>query len=390
MEKHIIFLGYAIDKETAKNTTGVSIAGNKYQLNVLEQLDKNGYIVHPITVFPTASYPRGPILIHDHDIELIGNLKGKCVGFLNIKILKQIIQAISVYKEARKILCQYPQACIMTFNVFAQVALPTRWLKKFVKGSVILIFADAPIPQEQIGMVRKFFYKIANRQFSIFDRVIALNEYAVQKFIPNKPYIIVEGGIRKKEVLPIGERKVCSQEKHVLYAGALTEYSGIINLIDAVTMLKSKDVVLDIYGSGPLAEYIIRKSESVRNIVFHGSIDNEMVLQKQQEAFLLINPRPVDDPVVMCTFPSKIFEYLSSGTPVLATEIGAFSQEYYKYMFTVKDNTPSVLAGKIDEIANMDAKTLGEKAFDAYGFVTEKKNWDVQGRRIAEFLKLIS
>ena len=46
-------------------------------------------------------------------------------------------------------------------------------------------------------------------------------------------------------------------------AGALTEYNGILNLIEAMEILSKKDIILDIYGSGYLENIV--KNAALKN-----------------------------------------------------------------------------------------------------------------------------
>ena len=94
----------------------------------------------------------------------------------------------------------------------------------------------------------------------------------------------------------------------------------------------------------------------------------------------------MEDPIARVTFPSKIFEYMISGTPVLTTKLNGFTEEYYDKMFFVDENSPSVLAEKISELAKMDGKELQIKAAEARKFVMEKKNWQCQTEKIYRFL----
>ena len=113
---------------------------------------------------------------------------------------------------------------------------------------------------------------------------------------------------------------------------------------------------------------------------------NEEVMKTQKEAWLLINPRIVDDPIAQVTFPSQTFEYLLSATPVLTTKLNGYGVEYRKYMFFSESDSPDSLAKAISDIRATSMLSLKQKADDAKTFIIEEKSWRYQCKKIAEFI----
>ena len=125
----------------------------------------------------------------------------------------------------------------------------------------------------------------------------------------------------------------------------------------------------------------------MNNVRYWGKVDNNSMKRIQREAYLLINPRPVENLISKVTFPSKIFEYMVSGTPVLTTRLNGFTEEYYDKMFFVENNEPNQLAGKINEVMGLPRSVLRKKALLARQFVLENKTWEKQCNKIYEFIK---
>ena len=140
----------------------------------------------------------------------------------------------------------------------------------------------------------------------------------------------------------------------MLFCGALTEYNGILNLIDAMEYLHDEDIVLDIYGGGYLEDRVTEASKKNPKIRYHGRVSNQEVMQKQREAWLLINPSIVDAPIDQVTFTSKTFEYLLSGTPVLSTRLNGYGEEYEDHMYWIEDLSANALANTIGSIRNIE------------------------------------
>lgn len=387
VKNEIIYIGYVTKADTADHVPGISIAGNKMQLNLLEQLKRNGHNIKVISVFPTAPFPKGALLCKTYTQMLLDGIECYYPGFINIPFLKQICQIIFTYLALIRILKDPKKCCLLTYNSFGQVSIPAKWIKKITQVQTVVMFADPPVINKRMSYIRQKFYENAEKQLKSYDAVIALNKNAVAKYMPDKPNIIIEGGIRLEEIPLINTERI-KKRKKIIYSGALTFYSGILNLIEAMRLVKNKEICLEIYGGGEIEKIVSEMSQNTGNIKFFGVIEHKKVLKAQQDAFLLVNPRDLDDPISDVTFPSKMFEYLASGTPVLATAISAFTDEWLEVMFWVRSNDAETLAEKIDEILKIGNKEYFDLAVKAQNFIKEKKNWDIQGKKISEFLEL--
>ena len=102
---------------------------------------------------------------------------------------------------------------------------------------------------------------------------------------------------------------------------------------------------------------------------------------------MLINPRVINDPIAEVTFPSKTFEYMLSGTPVLTTRLNGYSEEYEgKMIFTESDSAEQIAEG-IEKVKKMGKEELENISREAKNFVMEKRCWSVQSKKIADFIK---
>ena len=103
----------------------------------------------------------------------------------------------------------------------------------------------------------------------------------------------------------------------LLYAGALIEQKGIINLLKAVTLIQHDNpgfVELTIVGSGPLFE----KAKNYENqyIQVHQSVSNKILIDKMSDYHALILPSYKE------AFGRVLIEMMSCGRPVIAARSG--------------------------------------------------------------------
>ncbi|MBR6509600.1 MAG: glycosyltransferase [Clostridia bacterium] len=388
----ILFLGYAVNPELASKLSGASVAGNKMQVNVLSGLASFDDVeINSITVYPVAAFPREKTLYFKNEIiDVISGVKSIRVPFVNLPVVKQLWQTAAVKQAAKKIVDK--DTIVLTFNLFPQVGLPMACLKKKFGCGTYCLLADLPIDDNSNSknpirnFLRKIFEKKTIDAIKACDKFVTLNSRAMELFAPDKPYIVVEGGVENEKLKNI-PKAMAKENKTIIYSGALTEYSGVLELIEAMKYVNDKDAVLEIYGGGYLADKIDEITDKTSNVKYCGRVTNEEMLKIQQNAFLLVNPRPVNDPISQVTFPSKIFEYMLSGTPVLTTKLSGLSDDYFKYMFSADKDNAKGLADGINKALSTSAEDLIEMADGASKFVAEEKSWQKQCNRMYEFLK---
>lgn len=393
--KKIVYLGYLVTPEEANRSSGASVAGNKMQWNIVKNLSKYDDVeITCVTIPPLASFPHDKKIYQRRQTEiLLEGVHSIKISFCNLPIIKQFWQICSAYRITKQIVKELDADILFTFNLFPQVGIPMRWLKKkYPHLETVCLLADLPIDDNTnrkgaSAMLRKLFEKSTWKSMQVCDKYVVLNKYVIDKYLPGKPYIVVDGGVDEDDIKCYTGSVKKSGEHNILFCGALTEYNGIINLIEAMKLLKDTDVVLDIYGSGYLEEIVKTAAKKNPQIRYYGRIPNQEVMQKQQEAWLLINPRITDDPIAQVTFPSKTFEYLLSGTPVLSTRLNGYGKEYNKQMFFAEEDTPKALEIEIRQILELSSSEINKKASEARTFVITMKSWKVQTERILNFFQ---
>ncbi len=165
--------------------------------------------------------------------------------------------------------------------------------------------------------------------------------------------------------------------------------TGIEYFVEGFLNANLDGVELHFYGTGDLVEWVIEMSNKHPQIKYMGNVSNDEIIKKQQEAFLLINPRPSNQEFCKYSFPSKTIEYMASGTPVLMTRLPGVPEDYFDYVYLLKEETSegvreilgSILSKSIEE-----NRLLGQKARN---YVKENKNCDAQSKRIYDLSRRI-
>ena len=384
---NIVFLGSVTDEEKISGLSGASIAGNKMQLRIISALKQqlDGEIT-VVSVPSVAAYPRDAKLIYKRkDSTLSNGCRLIEVPFLNIHLIKQICQMSNVYHITKRTTPK-DDSVILAFNLYPQVGNALVKLKK--KGyRTAAILADLPIDDNSGAKhcLVQMMNRMTERNIRKENNLIVLNENAIMKYHSDASYIVMEGGCDSS--IEISEQPDKTGEMNIVFSGRLIEYNGLNQLIDAMSIVEADNVFLDIYGSGPMEEKVKEAASANSRIRFFGFVDNKKMMDIQKRAWLLINPRPVNDPISKVTFPSKMFEYLVSGTPVLTTKLSCFSSEFDNLMFFCPSDSAKGIAEGINKLVRMSPNELSKRAEYAKSYIQKEKNWNSQASRMIRFLR---
>ena len=168
----------------------------------------------------------------------------------------------------------------------------------------------------------------------------------------------------------------------LLYAGGLYEEYGVKILIEAFLLLDATDIQLHIYGSGELEKDMLYYMQLDNRIKYFGVVSNQIVVQKETEAILLINPRSSKEEFTNYSFPSKNMEYLVSGTPLVATSLPGIPAIYKDYMYFFTNETVEGFHLTLKSILEKSDKELHDFGYTAKQFVLANKSNYKQAERI--------
>lgn len=211
----------------------------------------------------------------------------------------------------------------------------------------------------------------------------AMNDYLNKT---GKPYVILEGhaDITMAEKIPSMEKK--TSPRICFYAGGVSKQYGLGNLVEGFRNADIPNAQLHIYGPGDYVKELQKIAEKDSRVFYGGMLLNQEIVEKEQEATLLVNPRPTNEEYVKYSFPSKTMEYMASGTPVLTTVLPGMPKEYYPYLFLLEDETAEGIAQALTELLTKSDEELFEKGRRARAFVLDQRNNLVQAQKIIQML----
>jgi glycosyltransferase involved in cell wall biosynthesis len=229
--------------------------------------------------------------------------------------------------------------------------------------------------------LKKIDWLSIKRMQKYFDGfILYTSKMAEYLHVPFGKWLLMEGSYDAKE-LPL---KTEEKKKALMYSGKLDYKYGISMLLDAFMSVDDPQIELWITGGGDAENYIKECSLKDNRIRFFGFLPSRNdVLELQQKASLLINMRLPSEAASSYSFPSKLFEYMATGVPVLSFKLEGIPDEYYDKLVIVEEESIEALAEAIRKGFGDDNSMLGKREKD---FIINEKNTLIQCRKIKRFI----
>ncbi|MBV6422334.1 MAG: hypothetical protein NAOJABEB_00112 [Steroidobacteraceae bacterium] len=252
--------------------------------------------------------------------------------------------------------------------------LSKAWIPAFLRSPLSSLVAAI----EWLGA--RFFFSIVAATPSIRDRFKRINPDAID--INNFPLI------GELDSVPIDWR---DKQLQVAYVGGITRIRGIQEIAKAMTLVRT-GVRLQVAGtfSEPSLERQVKGEPGWKLVDELGFVDRAgvaAVLQRAIAGLVTYHPAPnhVD------AQPNKMFEYMSAGVPVIASNFPLWLEiiEGSRCGICVDPSKPQEIAEAIDYLAShpSDGEHMGRNGQAA---VKERYNWSVEEKKLLEFYRMVA
>jgi len=403
----VLFLGglfpIEIEKQIyMKSKNSIQNAANKLQWSIVTGLDS--ILNKPVKILNMlflGSYPKNyqDSFIKSFRFSHVTGAQDFNVGFINITVIKEIFRTLALKKP----LISWIHEKRNEKKIVIIYSVQSLWLgaAKVVKKAnpnihICIIVPDLPayisMSKDRYfinRLYKKYRIKKCNKYIKYMDSFVFLTESMNSYFNNKKPYVVIEGIAENSNNYKENYiKKYSNDDKIILYTGTLTRKYGVIDLVRAFMLIEHKDYKLIICGEGETKQEIIDYSAMDKRITYLGLLETEEIINLQNSATVLINPRKNTEEYTKYSFPSKILEYLTSGTPVIAYKLDGVPDEYDEYIYYIDGNRLEDISSKIIEVCNKSADERQRFGRRARKFVLEEKNGNIQAKKIIEMIKL--
>lgn len=325
-----------------------------------------------------------------------GKSKDINVAYKNIRYLNIASKKKSMQDEATKWANANKKSDVTVFvysmhSPFIKAALAVK--KVIPSAKIVMLVPDLPQYMD-LGMnkIKKLLKSIdwlyIKKSIKKIDRFVLYSKHMAEFLnLKKNSWYVLEGSINQADVLeqqPEKDDSIIS----VMYSGVTDLRYGIPELLDAFSLIEDKRYELWITGSGNAVNLIKERASKDSRIKYFGFLPSRKdLLLKQKSASMMINVRKPEEAASAYCFPSKLFEYMISGNPVLSFRIPGIPDEYFDYLIPMENSNPQTIADAIISVGNMkeeDRENIGKLSRE---FVLKNKNKNAQAKKLLKFAK---
>lgn len=344
--KKVLWIGPIVPSSEVAKYKAISPAGNTWQLGFIDGLFDNDTNVTSISYISFPTWPKGPLWA-GKPLSTINyrQVKQYYFGYLNISFIRELwIVAMTFYSTLIKI-SDVKNHIIFTYNPYPRHWFSANLLRLIFRCKWVSIIAD------DISRGNPDFHLFLS--FDYFKRFEKRNK------------LFCDGGIILRNLKgELNTELLSTSPKSLVFAGALNNWTGIIEFIDLFNEVNTENYVLHIYGKGD-PEVLKNKNISLNNkVIIHGFVSDIELDLACRNAVAFINPRPLHLFRSENNFPSKLLLYLSYNKPVISTKTKGLSPDY--------DNILSYYT---------DSETL-KKCID---LINDRENYENMVKKISSF-----
>jgi glycosyltransferase involved in cell wall biosynthesis len=257
------------------------------------------------------------------------------------------------------------------------------------------VFEDHEPPKSKRWVYKYLLKKIYKKVVVPYNLVKLYRQYGIN----DKSFIVAPNGVDLDEFNSVDpDRSVWSEfpeltsdDPIVLYIGHFYQWKGIYTLIDSARYMSGVKIVM-IGGTDDdqkkVREYV--EDKDLKNVLIGGFKKHKEIIKFIKSADVLVLPNTgKEERSEKYTTPIKLFEYMASGVPIVASRLESFKQ-YLKddincLMFEPDDARD--LARVVSRFFSDDGlrKRLSNQAFDD----VQDYTWEERARKIINFVNIL-
>lgn len=399
----LLFIGSLINDNTIdsivkQSKVKPSNAPVYFENMLVKGLEESGIDTTVVSIPTVSTYPNGCMIGWGRRKEKLNF--GKTVTWipcLNLLGAKQFCATIGSYIEIiRWALSNRKEhdKVIMNYSVYPPYTRATQVMGRMLGIHTCSIITDLPeylyVMSGQgkglKGLLNVMYSKKMKRLQTDYDLYIFLTEHMAKRMgVGDKPSILMEGFADESNFAGIADVPK-NDKKTVMYAGRLSVDFNIRALLDGFMMTQG-DYRLWLFGSGDMVDYIRECEVRDHRIHYFGKVERNVLLEHQKAAHLLISVKSPNEDHANYAFPSKILEYMTSGTAVASTIVGGIPKEYFNHIYAIEKDTAEGICAAVERILELEEVELITAGKDAKEYALTEKVYSKQGERIEYFLQ---
>ena len=332
--------------------------------------------VHVISVRP-FSRSNMKVTKLEKEVKTDGNITWHYVKRNGHKIWRTLVTTSQIMSMLKSI--DLTDSIFITDTINRAIVKAVYKIKAKYKRPTIGICTDSP--SNISGTKRSYTLYLLNHTKDL-DGYISLTDGLNGLFNPqSKPSYIFEGLVENKKI----EYKE-PKKPYIFFGGALMEKYGVYNLIEAFKELNNKDLELWICGHHGDNRKLKEVSKGNNNIKLLGLLPVNKVMEYEQNALCLVNPRPFSEDLDRFSIPSKTLEYMAMARPVISVRNTILKNKFPEEIIWIPSSSVKDIKNGINKVLDMtevERENFGE---DAKNRVVALYSIESVGKNIQSFL----
>jgi glycosyltransferase involved in cell wall biosynthesis len=392
-KQKVVFLGFTIPEELANDYFRIdpnpAIQTYKFAWSFARSLAIYNEVIL-VSSIPIQNYPLvDKLFIKGGGFKSQG-FNGYFIPFINILLLKHFFRLFFGFFVLLYVCILKKPEVIFVHGVHTPYLILANLFKFFGFKFAIVLTDPAGVELDTDSLLSRYLKKIDKFVINFFvnnaDILISLAPKLVENY--NKKNIKLNfPGILNKDfnegISAYQGRKTESHTFKVVYAGGLHEIYGIKKLVDSILEFPADVKIKMLFlGKGDQLEYIKQCSKDDSRVEYGGFLSNEELIPELLNADLLINPRPTSLEFTGLSFPSKLIEYLATGTPILTTRISSIPSCYEEFFYYIDDESGIGIQQAILRVMETDPIERNLVASRAQNFIQQEASEVAVGEKI--------
>lgn len=384
-----------VPDEPEFRTEGFARAGNNAVLHSLREMTAAGLeFTGVFSLQPMPAFPRGKRLwMPGRGVELFPGCSAQLLPHLNLPLWKQIHLGLSAFFALLRWAWRNrgrPRV-ILQYNLTRPPAVFIYLAARLTGSKYAAMLYDIGTPPVEIDYM--FWYRVddffARRLVHRLDGRIVITRAILDDYSPGAHGLHVDGAV-DEAIIPDWPPPPPRDQFVLCLAGSLWELNGVRLLLDALKLLDDPTLRLEIAGHGALTDLVRQAAARDARICYHGLLTHEKVLELYRQSDVLLNIRLTQGVGKSYLFASKFLEYLAMGRTVITTAMAHAAEEYGRFAYVLREETPEALAALIRQIRCAPVAERHARAEAGRRYMKLNKTWRRQGERMAAYLSAVA
>ncbi|MGE7368943.1 glycosyltransferase [Neorhizobium sp. NPDC001467] len=398
MVKTILYFGFIASEDVLADAfsqePAPQVSAAKFQKSLIAGFVSHDISMAAVSALPIASYPRSRIFHQPGRSFSIfnGAVAGTLLGGLNLPVIKLVTRFVKAAFHGVRAPAGRPDV-IVVYSLHTPFLLAAALAKKRWNAPAVVVIPDLPMhmhgkpPTGLHGLLKKMDDALLNRLVRSFDLAVPFAKAISDDWLPaGMPYEVVEGLVATPDI-PV-ERTTSVPAAtgglpRLMYTGSFTQVARFATLF-----AEAKDISAELIfvGDGADAEELKRLSAADARIKVIPFLPEGELAAMIATADFLINPRDARWEGGRYSFPSKLFDYVTRGKPVISTRLPGIDDAYFDHFLPLDDTDASTVSASLKTILDLDAPTLMDRVRETGKFCAARNSPHGTVARILEKL----